>query len=150
MTGLTPFQTAGPFSSVGMPADLGASPAVPEGTRISISGRLLDGAGDGVPDGVLEFWQPDVRAFRRVLTGPQGDYRLEAVRSKYMCVVVLGRGILTVRYTRMYFESADDDPVMRLVPADRRATLMARPAGDGRYHFDVILQGDNETVFFDV
>jgi protocatechuate 3,4-dioxygenase alpha subunit len=150
MTGLTPFQTAGPFLSVGMPEDFGASVPPPEANRISMSGRLLDGAGAGVPDGVLEFWQPDLRAFHRVLTGRDGEYHLQAVRSKYMCVVVLGRGILTVRYTRIYLDAMDDDQVLRIVPADRRSTLMARPSGDGRYHFDVILQGENETVFFDV
>jgi len=42
--------------------------------------------------------------------------------------------------------------VLALVPADRRATLIAaRKAGAGStYHFDVRLQGDNETAFFDV
>jgi protocatechuate 3,4-dioxygenase alpha subunit len=59
-------------------------------------------------------------------------------------------------YTRIYF--ADEagngsDPVLALVPADRRATLIAaRESGDGNavYRLDVHLQGDNETVFFDV
>ena len=59
-------------------------------------------------------------------------------------------------YTRIYFdgEAANAaDPVLALVPADRRATLIAR-AGEAMatpvYRFDVHLQGDNETVFFDV
>ncbi len=58
--------------------------------------------------------------------------------------------------TRIYF--ADEpanaaDPILALVPADRRATLMAeRRDGDGRpiYVFDIRLQGEQETVFFDV
>jgi protocatechuate 3,4-dioxygenase alpha subunit len=59
-------------------------------------------------------------------------------------------------YTRIYFdgEAANAaDPVLALVPADRRATLIAtRGQGNGGavYRFDVRLQGDNETVFFDV
>jgi protocatechuate 3,4-dioxygenase alpha subunit len=135
---------------VGLPADLAASDPGPGGPHVAIEGRLLDGAGNGVPDGVLEFWQPDVRAFRRVLTGEDGTYRVETARSRYISVMVLGRGILTIRYTRIYFEAVEDDPVLNLVPPDRRSTLVARPSGDGRYHFDVILQGENETVFFDV
>jgi protocatechuate 3,4-dioxygenase alpha subunit len=40
---------------------------------------------------------------------------------------------------------------MALVPADRRTTLIAkRTGGTATYHFDIHLQGDNETVFFDV
>ena len=150
MTGHTPFQTAGPFLSVGLRSELLSSTPRREAPRISIEGRLLDGANEGVPDGVLEFWQPDVGVFQRVLTNAAGEFRCDTVRSKYICVVVLGRGILTIRHTRIYFDPAGDDPVLQLVPADRRSTLLARDAGDGRYHFDVVLQGTNETVFFDV
>ena len=59
-------------------------------------------------------------------------------------------------YTRIYFdgEAANAaDPVLALVPADRRATLIAaRKPGNGSavYRFDIRLQGDNETVFFDI
>ena len=43
------------------------------------------------------------------------------------------------------------DPILALVPADRRDTLMAKPdpAKPGLYRFDILLQGANETVFFD-
>jgi protocatechuate 3,4-dioxygenase alpha subunit len=59
-------------------------------------------------------------------------------------------------YTRIYFdgEAANSaDSVLALVPADRRATLIAtRKPGNGAavYGFDVHLQGDDETVFFDI
>jgi protocatechuate 3,4-dioxygenase alpha subunit len=57
-------------------------------------------------------------------------------------------------YTRIYFdgEAANAvDPVLAIVPADRRATLIAtRKPGGAVYRFDVHLQGDKETVFFDV
>jgi protocatechuate 3,4-dioxygenase alpha subunit len=68
-------------------------------------------------------------------------------------VSVMGRGILTRLVTRLYFEddeSTADDPVLQIVPAARRHTLVARREGDGRYRFDIVLQGDAETVFFDV
>jgi protocatechuate 3,4-dioxygenase alpha subunit len=56
--------------------------------------------------------------------------------------------------TRLYFpdETAanDADPVLQLVPAHRRATLIAAPAEDNLLRFDIHMQGDNETVFFDL
>jgi protocatechuate 3,4-dioxygenase, alpha subunit len=151
--GLTPFQTAGPFLSIGLRAGLPSDALVESGDRVVITGRLLDGAGEGIGDGALEFWQPALRAFHRVLTGPDGGYRVELARSPYAAVVVVGRGILTRYYTRLYLEDAPDlngDPVLRLVPDARRKTLLARKIEDCRYHFDVIVQGADETVFFDV
>ncbi len=57
-------------------------------------------------------------------------------------------------YTRIYFggEAANDsDPVLAQVPADRRATLIAtRDGASAVYRLDLRLQGDDETVFFDV
>jgi protocatechuate 3,4-dioxygenase alpha subunit len=53
--------------------------------------------------------------------------------------------------TRMYFpgDAHDADAVLRRVPADRRATLIARAAAPGKLEWNVVLQGDNETVFFE-
>ena len=152
MAELTSFQTAGPFLHLGLRA--GLDPALHTASEaVTIEGRLLDGAGVGLPDGVLEFWQSDQHAFRRILTGPSGEFRLETVTSPHISVVVLGRGILTCYFTRIYFEDTgglDDDPVLRQVPSERRGTIVARKTGERQYHFDVILQGDGETVFFDV
>jgi protocatechuate 3,4-dioxygenase alpha subunit len=64
--------------------------------------------------------------------------------------------MLLHNFTRIYFEGEADnaaDPVMALVPAERRATLIAvRQPGNGNavYRFDIRLQGDSETVFFEV
>jgi protocatechuate 3,4-dioxygenase alpha subunit len=64
--------------------------------------------------------------------------------------------MLLQNYTRIYFggEAGNAaDPVLALVPLDRRATLIAeRPHCNGSavYRFDIHLQGDNETVFFDI
>lgn len=71
-------------------------------------------------------------------------------------MLVFARGLLDRLATRVYFEddsAIDTDPVLRSIPADRRETLLARPDPDGRggeYRFDVVLQGDRETVFFDL
>jgi protocatechuate 3,4-dioxygenase alpha subunit len=67
------------------------------------------------------------------------------------------RGMLTHAYTRLYFsdeaEANARDPVLLGVPAARRRTLIAAredsPAG-AVYRFDIRMQGDEETVFFDV
>jgi protocatechuate 3,4-dioxygenase, alpha subunit len=59
-------------------------------------------------------------------------------------------------YTRIYFadEKANDtDPILTLVPPERRHTLIAKRQQRGNvpvYRFDIMLSGDNETVFFDV
>jgi protocatechuate 3,4-dioxygenase, alpha subunit len=52
----------------------------------------------------------------------------------------------------IYLDGEAADPVLALVPADRRATLIARrvPGGKAVYRFDIHLQGDNETAFFEV
>ncbi|MDH8660865.1 protocatechuate 3,4-dioxygenase subunit alpha, partial [Klebsiella pneumoniae] len=57
-------------------------------------------------------------------------------------------------FTRIYFDDEPanaSDPVLQVVPAERRATLVAKRQADGvEYRFDIRLQGDRETVFFDV
>ncbi len=77
-------------------------------------------------------------------------------QAPHILLAVFARGMLRHFYTRIYFsdEAANaGDPVLALVPADRRATLIAtREDGNGNavYRLDLRLQGENETVFFDV
>ena len=70
-------------------------------------------------------------------------------------VNVFARGVLKQMFTRIYFEGGplnERDPILNLVPADRRGTLIAKRDGTSdtlpRYVFDIRLQGDGETVFF--
>lgn len=68
---------------------------------------------------------------------------------------IVARGINIGLHTRMYFpeESAANaqDPVLaRIEHKDRIATLIAKPEGENAYRFDIRLQGDGETVFFDI
>jgi protocatechuate 3,4-dioxygenase alpha subunit len=76
-----------------------------------------------------------------------------AVEAPHLDVSVFARGLLDRVVTRLYF--ADEaganaaDPVLSAVDPARRGTLLAMPAADG-YRFDIRLQGDQETVFFDV
>jgi protocatechuate 3,4-dioxygenase, alpha subunit len=82
--------------------------------------------------------------------GPDGTFQ-----APHINVSVLGRGLLKRLSTRVYFtgDSANaKDPVLALVPENRRATLFARidPARAGGWIFDIHLRGEGETVFFDV
>jgi protocatechuate 3,4-dioxygenase alpha subunit len=66
---------------------------------------------------------------------------------------VFARGLLVRLCTRVYFEgdpALAEDAVLALVPEERRATLLARRDAAGQWNFEIRLQGDGETVFFDV
>jgi protocatechuate 3,4-dioxygenase alpha subunit len=79
--------------------------------------------------------------------GPNG-----AMQAPHIDVGVFARGILRRLFTRIYFEDEPgnaSDPILALVPAERRATLIAKRVGEGAYAFDIQLQGDQETVFFE-
>lgn len=77
-------------------------------------------------------------------------------QAPHLCLTVLARGLLNQLQTRLYF--ADDvgnetDPILRLVPAHRRHTLLAERANDGGttvYRLDIVLQGEDETAFFNL
>ncbi|MDB5504851.1 MAG: pcaG [Tardiphaga sp.] len=74
-------------------------------------------------------------------------------QAPHIVLAVFGRGMTMQSMTRIYFDDEPanaSDEVMALVPADRRATLLAKKTASGVYRFDVHLQGDNETVFFEV
>jgi protocatechuate 3,4-dioxygenase alpha subunit len=69
--------------------------------------------------------------------------------------MVFARGLLKHLHTRVYFagEPANrEDPILALVSEERRATLLAQPGegAPGTWRFHIRLQGDGETVFFDV
>ncbi len=79
-----------------------------------------------------------------------------SVQAPHICVTVFARGLLNHLVTRLYFadEPANaEDVVLQCVPSERRATLLARRKHGGAivvYHFDIILQGAGETVFFNL
>jgi protocatechuate 3,4-dioxygenase, alpha subunit len=79
------------------------------------------------------------------------------VQAPHISLVVQARGMLNPSFTRVYFSDEGEanraDPVLRGVPEDRRATLIARRREGGdrpTYDFDIRFQGAEETVFFDV
>ncbi len=77
----------------------------------------------------------------------------DSLQAPHIALSVFARGMLHRCVTRIYFadesQANASDAVLASVPADRRATLLAQPA-DGGYHFDIHLQGPQETVFFAV
>jgi len=90
--------------------------------------------------------------FRTVKPGRTADGTAPHVN-----VIVFMRGLLTHAYTRLYFsdeaEANAADPVLASVPEDRRGTLIAEredTAAGTVYRFDIHMQGDRETVFFDL
>ena len=89
--------------------------------------------------------------FRTIKPGrvPAPDGRLQA---PHIAVTIFMRGLLKQLMTRMYFPdepSNADCPVLGLVPPERRATLIAGKAGEGALEWNVVLEGRNETVFFE-
>ena len=166
----TPSQTAGPFFSIGLCQRTENELVAPgSGGAVEIGGRVLDGAGEGCPDSLVEIWQADADGtyrgefgWGRCGTTPDGGYRFVSVKpgsvpaddgrpqAPHLNVLVFARGLLKPVYTRMYFpddELNDVDPVLSALPEPDRAALVAVDAGSG-LRFDIRLRGEGETPFF--
>ena len=154
-------QTVGPFYHYGLiHEDLKRIPAQGAANEeAAIAGRVTDGAGALVPDALLEFWHPS-SGFARVTTGADGTYSLSLPKpaadgpgaAPYFAVAVFGRGLLVQLHTRCYLpgeRALAEDAVLASVEEGRRDTLVGKPEG-GALRFDIVLQGEGETVFFAV
>jgi len=179
----TASQTVGPYFRIGMiygPAQNDLLNDQTSGERITITGLVLDGDGEPIPDATIEIWQPDARGifnhpadplheqadphfrgFGRAETRDAGRYEFKTIKpgsrdgqAPFINVLVFSRGMLIHAMTRLYFsdEPANgDDPVLNSLPTERRGTLIAarQESGDQpTYQFDIRMQGENETVFF--
>jgi protocatechuate 3,4-dioxygenase alpha subunit len=147
----TPSQTVGPFFGFALPFE-GGPDAASTGNLVRIEGRLLDGAGDPVPDGLIELW--DAEQFGRCGTDTEGAFHFTVLKPSgdpYINVMVFARGLLRHLVTRMYFPEMTNagDSVLERVDPSRRHTLIAQADG-AVLRFDIRLQGESETVFFDV
>ena len=155
---MTPSQTIGPFFNFALTPDDSRSRMTGPGNvaeRIRLRCSIVDGDGAPVNDAMIELWQAEVRAFGRMETNQDGLCVFETVRTPYVNVSIFARGLLDRLVTRIYFEGDPAnaaDPVLALVPEDRRHTLMAlRDASDESvWNFDIRLSSDDETVFFEV
>jgi protocatechuate 3,4-dioxygenase alpha subunit len=171
----TTSQTVGPYLHIGLTwliTENLASGRV-AGERVSIEGRVVDGDGKPVNDALVEIWQADsrgrygtkaFRGFGRSATDGEGRFRFRTIKpgrvagpggqlqAPHIGVNVFMRGQLKQLVSRIYFpgDAANaKDPVLALVPAARRGTLVAKKTGKGTLEWNVILQGKDETVFFD-
>jgi protocatechuate 3,4-dioxygenase alpha subunit len=162
--GLTPSQTVGPFLHLAL-----ADPELRDGVgaddpdAIAVRGTVVDGAGDPVPDAVVETWQYG-GPFTRCATDGDGTWEVRTVRppavatvdgtpqAPHLAVSVFARGLLDRVVTRVYFAGDPanaDDPALAAA-GDRASRLLAVPDGDGSWRFDVHLQGADESVFFEL
>ena len=145
--------------------------ALSSAETVMISGKVFDGEGSVCKDILLEFWHPDedgdnLKGFwSRIGVDPEnGRYELQTELpssleddqgnplAPFIYVWIVARGINIGLLTRIYFSQLgsinESDPHLKLVPEGRVETLMARQEEDG-FRFDIHLQGEHETVFFD-
>ncbi|OMH24435.1 protocatechuate 3,4-dioxygenase subunit alpha [Tersicoccus phoenicis] len=174
----TPGQTIGPFYGYALPYERGDQLAGPHHPRaVRLHGTVYDGAGDPIPDALLEIWQADedgtvprapgslrrdgwtFTGFGRAAVDNAGDYTFTTVNpgpteegaAPFIAVTLFARGLLNRLFTRIYLPensvALESDPLLASIPADRRPTLIAEREPDGGLRFDIRLQGDGETVF---
>lgn len=132
--------------------------------RILIKGRVLDANGEAISDAIIEIRQDaSIEGFGRMGTGTASDHSFVfhtikperiADRPPHINVVVMMRGLLSHVFTRIYFsdENNSSDPLLAKVSEDRQKTLIAqRKKVNGQiiYEFNICMQGENETLFFD-
>ncbi len=184
----TPSQTVGPFFHYALLDEDQSKLVAPDHpSAIRIEGRVRDGAGEVVPDAMLEIWQANAAGryahleddredipledgfygFGRCPTDVEGRYRFITIKpgvvpgpegqpqAPHILVSVFARGLLKQLVTRIYFpdeEAANTaDPLLSSIEdPDLRSALVASDAGDGSLRFDIHLQGEDQTVFFDV
>ena len=146
----TASQTVGPFFAIGLALLCQDAAKANSPGALTISGLVTDGDGQPIPDCVLEFWTP--KSFARVPTSTGGQYSVVLEAQTGVCEVLLFmRGLLKAVYTRMYVSGAKaEDDALNSVPRERRETLIAQPGNAShQYVWNVKMQGENETVFFD-
>jgi protocatechuate 3,4-dioxygenase alpha subunit len=133
----TPSQTVGPYYSIGL-CRRPDHELAPDG--LELTGRLLDGQGDPIRDGVVELFDTETRAWGRSGTDEDGRFAFLVPReARRLEAFVFARGLLRHQLTRIYLDGgagAEDE------------TLLAA-AEDGGFRFDIRMQGDRATLFFE-
>lgn len=159
MRPVTASQTIGPFwHPLGDPALADLTRFGATGSRLVLTGRVIDGGGVSVDDACVEIWQatplasPVFPGWGRCATRAGGEFSFLTLAPEasapYLAVAIFTRGLVKPLWTRVYFADTSD-PLLASLPAARRQTLLARaePAG---WRWDVRLQGDGETVFLEM
>ena len=171
MADRTPSQTIGPYFHFGLRWPDGGKVAFAEsGTRIVLTGRIIDGAGEPVGDALFETWQRSAtqawpgpasgsanpHGFGRVETAKDGTYRIETTlpggAAPSIDVAIFARGLLKALRTRVYLAAEDavraDPALATIAQSPRVKTLIAAKTGANEYRWDIRLQGEGETIFF--
>lgn len=163
---LTPAQTCGPLFGFAMiPKGITQSVSEDDPRALVIEGSVLDGEGQHVSYGAfIEFWSNEqatrVRTlegrFRTVVTKPAPVVLPDGrVLAPHLSIAIFTRGLSRQLITKMYFPDEAvanaNDPLVAKVPADQRSRLVAQVGELPRHlHFNIKLQGDDESVFFSV
>lgn len=158
-------QTIGPLYGTLLFDGSETAAAADDPDRVTIRGRILDGMGNPIPKPMVlvEVWEGE--QFARTRTDEKGEYYAVLRKPEkqalpdgqplapYFHVSVFAQGLLKQANTRLYFPGEEQanaaDPVLNLVDPDRRSGLVAQRADNGDLVFDVHMQGQHETVFFD-
>ena len=124
-----------------------------------------EGRYDHPEDTQEKLLDPNFAGFGRAATDSGGRFRFHTIKpgpvpgandvlqAPHISVSIFARGLLKRLVTRIYFPDEpmnDADTVLNSVAPSRRSTLVARAERPGVLRFDIVLQGENETVFFDV
>lgn len=175
----TPGQTVGPFYAFGLEYPHQHEVAFPHSPgAILLGGRVLDGAGEPIPDAVIEIFGTDgdgsiprargafrrdghtFTGFGRAFTSDEGHYEFwtrepgsHEGRAPFFAVVVFARGLPDKLHTRIYVPGYEQlqqaDPLLAALEAEERATLIATRTPEGHLQHDLRLQGEKETVFLE-
>ncbi|MGH2935115.1 MAG: protocatechuate 3,4-dioxygenase subunit alpha [Gaiellaceae bacterium] len=132
----TPSQTVGPFYAIGLCRGPD-NELDPDG--VELAGRLLDGRGEPIADGLVELWDPAGRRWGRCGTEDGGRFSFRVPRVPHLEVTVFARGLLRHQLTRVYLEGEPPAGLERLVAEH----------GEGVLRFDIHMQGENATPFFE-
>lgn len=147
-----------------------------EGQIVALSGRVTDADGARCVNAILELWQANsvgaLGLWGRTWTDNDGRYRFLTVkpgptggsgrnrpRPPYINVMIHASGLMRPLVTQLFFPAEplnEDDPQLSLVPAGRRALLVAKPWADPQappralaLRFDIALAGPDETPFLE-
>ena len=173
----TPGQTVGPFFAYGTVFPKMHEVAHPHSPgAVVLGGTVFDGAGQPIPDSMVEIWGADTdgtvsrargsfrrddhtfTGFGRSFTTDEGHYEFwtrnpgaEEGKAAFFAVVVFARGLPDKLHTRIYLPDDEEalaaDPLLSSLSAEERATLVATRLPDGSLTHDIRLQGEKETVF---
>ncbi|MGK5077295.1 protocatechuate 3,4-dioxygenase [Janthinobacterium sp. HLX7-2] len=170
MSKITTSQTIGPFSHEAWKwaVELSAADRLQTSApTIIVSGIIYDGDGTPINDAQIEAWQPAAAAaestlsipgFRRIPSDDAGQFSLrlsvcpQAPGEPVAYVTVFARGLVKHQFTAIFLENdagLEQSAILEQVPAARRATLLAARTAEGQYRWDIHMQGEQETVFFD-